>query len=131
MENNIYPIRSFIRFQARQLIANARAEDAPAVRQGDERQGNDVQREGPGAYIPLQTPSAPLHSDTVLDSALLKEISTTLFNSERYPELYRPCKDIIEATAIEDAIALEIVVTYRRIKENQQRAEVQHLNNLL
>lgn len=129
MESNIYPIRSFIRFQAKQqLLAETQAQtDVALSHESLSHEPSSVQRVASVGEAPK-----PAYFDiTAVDNDLLKEIAATLFNSDRHPELYQPCKDIIEATAIEDAIAFDIVATYRQIKQNQKRTEVQALNKLL
>lgn len=131
MEKHIYPIRSFIRFQAKQrLMSEAYVEHVEA--------SSPFPSMTASSSSPAELNAAegrqhnPMYFDTTaVDNGLLTDIATTLFNSDRYPELYRPCTDIVEATAIEDAIALEIVATYHRIKQNRQRADVQSLNKLL
>lgn len=126
MENNIYPIRSFIRFQAKQHLLS------DALANGDRlantlRDNEPVPERVSAEKVPFMGPL----DTAAIDNELLKDIAATLFNSERHPELYRPCQDIIEATAIEDAIALDIARSYRRIKQNQRRKDVQVLNRLL
>lgn len=125
MEKNIYPIRSFIRFQAQQqLLSQTHADESRQSLQGFSTQES--------AEVPFHRIPVPVCIDTTtLDRALLKDITLTLFESDRHPELYRPCQDILEATAIEEAIASEIVVTYLRIKQNEQHPAVQALNKLL
>ncbi|MGF1537607.1 MAG: hypothetical protein ACFB4J_14150 [Elainellaceae cyanobacterium] len=125
MEKNIYPIRSFIRFQAQQqLLSQVNQASEPQSPQRFSVQG--------GAEALFHRAPGPICIDaSTLDSALLKDITATLFESDRHPELYRPCQDILEATAIEEAIASEIVVTYLRIKQNEQHPAVQALNKLL
>ena len=148
MEKHIYPIRSFIRFQAKQqLIAEAHSAStaalppypnvaAPQPPESELNTPDPPDRGNKNAAVDSKhssskQPGLPWFDTASIDNDLLKEIATTLFNSDQYPELYRPCKDIIEATAIEDAIALEIVLTYQRIKQNEQLVNVQALNKLL
>jgi hypothetical protein len=67
----------------------------------------------------------------ILDETLLEEIVKTIFNLNRYPELYQPCGTKRAAAEVENRVAEEIVATYKEIKLKQQCPLVQRLNTLL
>lgn len=66
-----------------------------------------------------------------LNEALFQEIATTLFQSEPCQAVYQPCASRQEATNIEDWVATELAITYKRIAQKQQDPLVQRLNALL
>ncbi|EKQ69130.1 hypothetical protein OsccyDRAFT_1744 [Leptolyngbyaceae cyanobacterium JSC-12] len=66
-----------------------------------------------------------------LDESLLREISQTLFQSERCDAIYEPYATREAATAVEDWAALEIAAIYQRIIQQRQSPTVQSLNALL
>ncbi|HEY9625282.1 MAG TPA: hypothetical protein V6C78_33480 [Crinalium sp.] len=78
-------------------------------------------------------PLTPLGSaDSIsLDEALLEDIATTIFSSNRYPELYRAYATKEAAAEIEFYVAQEIVTTYKRILSKRHCPTVQALNQLL
>lgn len=139
MVNPIYPTRSFIRFQAKsQLTADMIGQQVMTF---INREANEHHID---AAMPSQShgpsvPDADVHKqlnaanilDEGLDERLLKEIATLTFHPDQHPEIYQPCDSREHATAIEQAIAAEIVATYKRIKENESRANVKALNALL
>jgi hypothetical protein len=74
------------------------------------------------------------HSESLpppLDEALLKEVATTMFESDRYRNLHHACRSQEEAAATEDQIAAEVAETYRQIKLQQQNPTIRRLNGLL
>lgn len=66
-----------------------------------------------------------------LDDALLNELATTLFQSERCNAVYEPYPTRDAASAVESEVALELAATYQRIMEQRNSPIVQTLNALL
>ncbi len=66
-----------------------------------------------------------------LDEGLFAEITSTTFHHDRHPELYQPNASMYDVAAIEQAIAIEIVSTYKQILKNRSDQHVQNLNALL
>ena len=66
-----------------------------------------------------------------IDEVLFEEIVQTLFNPNRYPELYHSSGTQKAATEVEARVAVEIVTAYRTIKQKQDCPIVQRLNSLL
>ena len=139
-----YPTRSFIRFQAKsQLIAalmegqistvvnpigpssiastcdlDGQANDGSSPNQGNSEH-HDKKRVG------------SVSNKFLLDETLFAEIAATTFHQEQHPELYQPHPSRHDVTHIEQAIATEIVFTYKRIFNNRADQRIQNLNALL
>ncbi len=73
----------------------------------------------------------PAQQTEAIDEALFGEITKTLFNLNRNPELYQSCGTKRAAAAVEARIAEDIVDTYKQIKLKQECPIVQSLNALL
>ena len=73
----------------------------------------------------------PVQQSGAIDEALFGEISKTLFNLNRSPELYQSCGTKGAAATVEARIVEEIVETYKQIKLKQECPIVQSLNALL
>ncbi|MEM9216884.1 MAG: hypothetical protein AAGD25_21355 [Cyanobacteria bacterium P01_F01_bin.150] len=155
MANPIYPTRSFIRFQAkRQLTADMSGQQVMTfVSQDSSGSQMDVTLPNPPEELqPLEIQptlesyqdnpqkahyAAVNHQETKdsfpngLDESLFKEIADLTFHPDQHPEIYQPCQSIDAANAIEQAIAIEIVDTYKRIKVNATKPSIQSLNALL
>ncbi len=65
-----------------------------------------------------------------MDEELLDDVAETVFRSDRYPALYQLHQPGVKQ-AIESQVAAEIVISYKRIRLQQQRPIVQQLNALL
>ena len=87
--------------------------------------------ESNGEAAPLGENCDPAQKTGTIDDALLSEITKTLFNLNRSPELYQSCGTKGAAAAVEARIAEEIVETYKQIKLKQECPIVQSLNALL
>lgn len=83
------------------------------------------------AKVQLQTDAASMLIPECIDEELIKEISTTLFQSEMYRSLYSQCRSKQEAATITDQMVDELVRTYKQIKQQQQNPLIQQLNSLL
>jgi DNA polymerase III delta subunit len=83
------------------------------------------------ALYKLKIDLATAHPPQPLDEALFREIAATLSHPNRIPEFDRECATRAEADAIENRIATELTETYKQIKQRQQDAIVQNLNDLL
>jgi hypothetical protein len=66
-----------------------------------------------------------------IDEALLKELTMTVFQAERYTALYRECHTQARASEIEAEMAIAVAGAYKRIKLQQANPFVQQLNALL
>ena len=138
MVNPLYPTRSFIRFQSKsQLTADMSGQQVMTF----------VRRESVDSRMDLALPSeshkdlnaalnhgqeSDIHPASVgLDESLLKDISSLAFHPDQHPEIYQPCASREQAAAIEQAIAAEIVATYKQIKANETNPNIQALNALL
>lgn len=62
---------------------------------------------------------------------LLSELAATLFQSERYRDLYQQCRSKQEAQRVSDRLVKELVETFRVISDRRQDAIVQGLNAML
>ncbi|MBU6230101.1 MAG: hypothetical protein KGQ93_10455 [Cyanobacteria bacterium REEB459] len=62
---------------------------------------------------------------------LFTEVTQTLFQACRSPQLYQDCGSPEAAKAVEEEVAAEIIATYRQIKQNQTSPIVQRLNQQL
>jgi hypothetical protein len=62
---------------------------------------------------------------------LLSELAATLFQSDRYRNLYQQCRSKQEAGRVSDRLVKELVETFRIISERQCDPTVQGLNALL
>jgi hypothetical protein len=62
---------------------------------------------------------------------LLSELATTLFQSDRYQQMYQQCRSKQEAQMVGDRLVNELAQTFQAIVERQQDPVVQHLNTLL
>lgn len=65
------------------------------------------------------------------DETLLKELSETLFQSNRYQSLYAQCQSKQDESRTEQVLVNELVETYRQVSMRQQVSIVQQLNALL
>ena len=79
----------------------------------------------------LETTDEHFDWDKPFDDTLLKELSTSLFQSNQYQIFFEQCHSKQEAKAVEDRLAQALADTYRRILERQQDPVVQSLNALL
>lgn len=68
---------------------------------------------------------------SLVDEDLLRDLATTLFQSQQVQELYEQHHSRLEADAIENHFANELVETYWHIKRQQSNPLVQLLNGLL
>lgn len=66
-----------------------------------------------------------------LDDELLRELATTLLQSERGQVAFQPYSSREAASAVEDNLAAEIAETYQTIQQRQHDPIVQSLNALL
>ena len=66
-----------------------------------------------------------------VDEVLFKDVVRLAFHPKQHPEIYRPCESPEQAAAIEQAIATEIVDSYKRIQSNRTKPSIQALNALL
>lgn len=86
------------------------------------------------AFIRFQAKSRltnALTEQQTFDESLFQDVARTTFHAERHPELFVTHSSAAHVKAIEQQVATEIVETYRHIKQNQERSDVQRLNTLL
>ncbi|MDX2216651.1 MAG: hypothetical protein SFY66_25530 [Oculatellaceae cyanobacterium bins.114] len=66
----------------------------------------------------------------LVDEALLRDLATTLFQSNQAQELYAQCHSRQEADEVENRFAAELVDIYQQIKRQKTDPLVQLLNEL-
>jgi hypothetical protein len=66
-----------------------------------------------------------------LDEALMRELTVTLFNSEKYKALYRQSRSSEETAEIAEQMSAELATNYRQIIQQKQNPTIQQLNTLL
>lgn len=155
MVDPIYPTRSFIRFQAKsQLTADLSGQQIMTfIRRNAVDTAMDVTRPNPPQALapnasdisttslePKQANYQETHhqqanhqdtnvpSSVRLDETLLQEVASLAFHPDQHPEIYQPCKSHQQAIVIEQAIATEIIETYKHIKANATKPHIQALN---
>ncbi|MGG6293200.1 hypothetical protein ACQ4M4_02160 [Leptolyngbya sp. AN02str] len=74
---------------------------------------------------------AKLTDSPTIDDALLRELASTVFRSERGKAVFCAYPTHAEAEDIENRFAAELVVAYQMIQRNQAEPLVQRLNQLL
>lgn len=141
-----YPTRSFIRFQAKsQLIAALMEGQISTVVNpigpsslvstcdcdlGDQANGDSDSKHENSEHYDENRVGSPSNK-FLLDETLFAEIAATTFHQEQHPELYQSHSSRQDVTHIEEAIATEIVSTYKRILTNRADQRIQNLNALL
>ncbi|MEO1521019.1 MAG: hypothetical protein AAFU78_09580 [Cyanobacteria bacterium J06633_2] len=141
-----YPTRSFIRFQAKNLLINALMAERNRTTvsqvqnlsiqslQDSEALDHSQSLHSTDAPAPQQKANVIVtgkgKNTLALDEELFADITSTAFNADQHPELYRGSSSDQDAMQIEQAIAQEIVAAYQRILKNRTNETIQQLNAL-
>ncbi|MEO1593441.1 MAG: hypothetical protein AAFU71_19425 [Cyanobacteria bacterium J06632_22] len=124
-----YPIRAFIKFSVTaQLTADLTGHSLATFvdRPGERPDRGQLAPAQEDRYSPLVAAAS-----TSLDLELLRDLLQTALQSDHHPELYEAYPTQAEARAVEQAVIVAIVETYKTIKLNQLQPQVQNLNALL
>lgn len=65
------------------------------------------------------------------DDQLIKELTTTLYQSDDYRNRYATCTSKAAAAAIAADMVTDIAATYREIEARKQDEQIQQLNDLI
>lgn len=131
---SFYPVRSFIRFKAKQQLLADRfgssgstitTWQAGATRVSSDRSSEEECAINPNAGLEDWEAIAPL------DEALFQVVVTAVLHPCRNPDVYQTCASIEQSNAIEDRVSAEIVTTYRRMEQTPSATLVEQLNRML
>ncbi|MEM9818641.1 MAG: hypothetical protein AAF827_19830 [Cyanobacteria bacterium P01_D01_bin.6] len=68
---------------------------------------------------------------TAFDDRLIKDLTTTLYQSDEYRNRYAACSSKAAAASIAADMVADIATTYRQIEARKQYEHIQQLNDLM
>lgn len=131
---SVYPVRSFIRFQAKQQLLADRfgsrsstvtTWQAEVMRVSSDRCSKEECSTHPSLELEDWEAIAPF------DEALFQVVTTAILHPCRNLDVYQACTSIEQSNAIEDRVSEEIVTTYCRMEQAPSTTLVDQLNQLL
>jgi hypothetical protein len=145
-----YPTRSFIRFQAKNLLIqelmngqeltvvsrfpelgtqSLQEPEQPKISRTSDSEPSEISENDND--LSKSTINEEDHTPFSIDEMLLSEITATALQADQHPELYQGSQSQQAILDIEQAIAQDIVTAYQRILKNRTDKTIQVLNALL